>query len=197
MNFRIAKLATCAFVSMLFVFLACSKKSDDNNNTGNSVLDCSISPIVLTASVSGATLGQSNGSINASATGGSGAVTYSIDGSTFQNTGVFANLAVGVYTVVARSANGCTVNLRVTVPASNPCQGLNIVVTTSTTATSSGQANGSITASASGGNGPYTYSRDGASFQSSATFSNLAAGNYTIIARDVNGCSGSTSVTLN
>jgi hypothetical protein len=196
MNLSIAKYAAPAFLCFLFVFLACSKKSDDNN-TGN-VVNCNTAPIVLTASVGPATLGQSDGTINATASGGVGAITYSIDGNTFQNSGVFANLAVGAYTIVARTTNGCTASLRVNVTASNPCQGVTITVTTTTTATSGGQANGSITASATGGSAPYTYSRDGGvSFQSSATFSNLAAGNYTITVRDANGCSGSRSVTLN
>jgi hypothetical protein len=196
MSLSIVKRTVPALVCVLLLFLACSKRSDDNN-TGN-VVNCSTSPILLTASVGPATLGQSDGTINATASGGVGAITYSIDGNTFQNTGVFANLAVGTYTITARTTNGCTASLRVNVTASNPCQGLNITVTTTTTATSGGQANGSITASATGGTAPYTYSRDGGvSFQSSATFSNLAAGNYTIIARDANGCSGSRSVTLN
>jgi uncharacterized membrane protein len=50
--------------------------------------------------------------------------------------------------------------------------------------------NGSITTTASGGTGAYTYSLNGGAFQASNVFSNLTTGVYTITARDVNGCTG-------
>jgi hypothetical protein len=195
MNSRFFKTTVVAGMAAVLLFLACGKKSDDtNNNVGNNS-PCLVNPMTLTASVGPATLGQSNGTINATASGGGSGITYSIDGSTYQNTGVFANLAVGAYTVSARSTQGCTASLRVTVTASNPCSGVTIVVSTTPSGTTGGQANGSIAASASGGSSPYTFSKDGGvSFQSSGTFNGLAAGNYTIIAMDANGCSGTSAV---
>ncbi|GAB3875131.1 hypothetical protein GCM10028824_29700 [Hymenobacter segetis] len=47
-----------------------------------------------------------------------------------------------------------------------------------------GASTGSITVSATGGKSPYTYSRDDVTYQSSATFSNLAAATYTIYVKD-------------
>ena len=35
---------------------------------------------------------------------------------------------------------------------------------------------------------PYTYSVNGSSFTSTTNYTNLAAGTYTIVVRDVNGC---------
>jgi hypothetical protein len=51
-----------------------------------------------------------------------------------------------------------------------------------------GQETGEIIVSASGGAGPYMYSIDGTNFQSSGTFSNLGATDYTIVVKDANEC---------
>lgn len=55
--------------------------------------------------------------------------------------------------------------------------------------------NGSATAVATGGSGTYTYvwSPSG----TGATISNIAAGSYSVVATDVNGCTGTGSITVN
>jgi predicted esterase len=69
---------------------------------------------------------------------------------------------------------------------------------TSTTHVSCASANnGSATAAASGGAGPYTYSWNTSPVQTSTTASNLAAGNYTVTAKDANGNTATASVTIN
>ncbi|MFN3852626.1 MAG: immunoglobulin domain-containing protein, partial [Spirosomataceae bacterium] len=55
---------------------------------------------------------------------------------------------------------------------------------------------GQIVAVGSGGSTPYTYSRDGVSFQSSGTFAGLVAGTYTITAKDNIGCTATSTVTI-
>src|SRR5690606_12359192 len=56
---------------------------------------------------------------------------------------------------------------------------------------------GSITLSASGGAGNYTYSIDGgANFTASATFNNLTAGTYNAVVRDKNNCEDTATITL-
>lgn len=141
--------------------------------------------------------GASDGSINASATGGSG-FTYSLNGGPFQNSGVFTGLSAGSYTVTAKSTAGCTGTGTFTLV--NPvgvCAGVTIIVTGSSTANVPCEANTAIiTAAASGGTAPYTYSINGTTFQSGNTFSNLATGNYTLTAKDANGCSGSAVVAV-
>ncbi|ELR71974.1 hypothetical protein C900_01969 [Fulvivirga imtechensis AK7] len=52
----------------------------------------------------------------------------------------------------------------------------------------------SVSVSAEGGEGEITFSIDNGAFQSSGTFSNLSAGNFTITAKDDNGCEVSTEV---
>jgi len=56
--------------------------------------------------------------------------------------------------------------------------------------------NGSFTVSASGGSGSYTYKVNNGAWQSSATFSNLAPGTYTVTVKDSNGAIKTISVTI-
>lgn len=55
---------------------------------------------------------------------------------------------------------------------------------------------GSISASAAGGSGVYSYSIDGVNFTSNSMFMNVAAGSYTVIVKDVTGCSASVNVVV-
>lgn len=55
---------------------------------------------------------------------------------------------------------------------------------------------GSISVDASGGIAPYEYSLDGTTFQTEATFADLAAGDYTITVRDSIGCIASVVATI-
>src|SRR5690606_18591524 len=69
-------------------------------------------------------------------------------------------------------------------------------LTGASTQTCVGGSTGSIIASASGGATPYTYSLNAGTYQSSATFSGLAAGNYTLNVKTNAGCVTSRSVTV-
>ncbi len=151
--------------------------------------------ITVTAVVTAATTGAT-GSITATATGSTG-ITYSIGtGGTFQASGTFNNLVAGSYNITAKDANGCIGTASFTV---NSASCPTITLTATATNTSGPTAsNGSITASANGGVAPYMFSKDnGATFQTSGTFSNLAVNTYGIVAKDVNGClSTSTNVVV-
>lgn len=79
---------------------------------------------------------------------------------------------------------------------SNPCTGITITVDGAVTNPSApGASDGSIAATASGSSG-ITFSINGGPFQSSGNFTNLAAGSYTISAKNGSNCSGSRSFTL-
>ena len=80
-------------------------------------------------------------------------------------------------------------------PANDPCAGKSIIVT-GTPVSSNCTNNGTITITATGGSG-FTYKLNaGGVYQSSNVFVSLAAGTYTIFAKDASGCEGSGSVTV-
>jgi large repetitive protein len=155
---------------------------------------CAGVTITISSTTVNPTIGQSNGSITSTATGGTG-FTYSLNNGVFQASGTFSGLAAGSYTITAKNSNGCTGASTVTLTNIDPCAGITVAVTATTVNPSTGLSNGSITASATGGTG-FTYSLNNAAFQSSGTFSNLAAGTYTITAKNSNGCIGAATFTL-
>ena len=139
-------------------------------------------------------LGQSNGSISATATGGTG-FTYSLNGGTYQAGSTFSSLAAGTYTVTAKSSQGCIGSATITLTTVNPCNGVIITVTATKVKPTGTLSNGSITATATGATG-FTCKLNNGAYQSSGTFSGLAAGTYTITAKSSAGCTGATTVTL-
>lgn len=160
----------------------------------NSTNPCAGVTVVVNTTKKDATSGQSDGSITATATGGTG-FTYSINGTSFQASGTFSGLAAGNYTITAKNSNGCTGTKQVAIGTKNPCAGVTVTVNTTKVDPTTGQSNGSITATATGGTG-FTYSIDGTTFKTSGTFSGLATGNYTITAKNSNGCTGVAQVVL-
>ena len=110
-----------------------------------------------------------------------GGITFTSGPSPFTTTG----LSPGTYNVVVQDAAGCTSaasSITITAPTA-------VVHTTSVTNASCGANNGTITVVATGGTAPYTYSIDnGGGYQSSASFTGLAANTYQIIVMDANGC---------
>ncbi len=137
-----------------------------------------------------------DGSISASAAGSTG-FTFNINGGAYQASGNFAGLTAGSYTVGAKDGNGCTGSSSFTLTAPNPCAGVTITVSNVVVGNTPCQTNnGSITATASGGFGPYTYSLNNGSYQASSLFANLGAGTYTVQARDANSCNGSSGNTV-
>lgn len=134
---------------------------------------------------------NTDGTITAVATGGTGVITYSKDGITFQASNIFTGLPASSYTITVKDANGCTSNTVVTI---------NTIAAPAVTATSAasdcGVANGIITATCSGGFAPYTYSLNGTTFQSNNVFTTIAPGSHTVTIKDANGCISTTSVTV-
>lgn len=129
--------------------------------------------------------GGANGSITVNLQTGIGTppFAYSLDGVNFQASNVFNGLVAGNYTIFFRDNNGCdgtttaSVNQPTALSATNAIQAVSC----------NGLADGVITANASGGTGPYQYSLDGTTWQTTNTFA-VPAGAYTIYTRDNNGC---------
>ncbi len=139
--------------------------------------------------------GLSDGSVVAGAvTGGTSPYQYQLNNGAFGTSETFTGLHAGNYTITARDANGCEIQQTVTVSQPNV---LTMAAATSSPVSCYGQSDGSITAGAlTGGTSPYQYKIDNGAFGTSNTFSGLFAGNYTITARDSNGCEIQQTVTV-
>ncbi|MFN4286154.1 MAG: HYR domain-containing protein [Lacibacter sp.] len=145
----------------------------------------------------------SDGQITVTASGGTGALQYSINGgSSYQSGNVFSSLGAGTYEVRVKDANGCVFNagsVTLSAPAaisgsaavSSNYNGAQLSCATAT--------DGQITVTASGGTGTLQYSiNGGSSYQTANVFSNLAANTYLVRVKDANGCefnAGSVTIT--
>ena len=174
------------FLSLFFIFMytGCSKSSTPAPTPN----PCAGITIIVTGTTTPtSTPTAANGSISASASGSTG-FTYSLNGGTAQASGTFTGLTAGSYTVTAKNAAGCSGTQTFSV-TSTPCP--SITVTAAITQTTTPTAiNGAIAATGAGSTG-FTYNINGGAFQASGNFTSLAVGSYTIIAKDLNGCTGS------
>jgi hypothetical protein len=133
------------------------------------------------------------GQITLVPTGGTAPFTYAINNGTPQSSATFSNLAAGTYSYTITDNTGCSVTGSVTL--SQPAS-ITATLSQSAQITCNGAQNASINATATGGQASYTYSIDGSTYQSSASFSGLGAGTYIVYAKDANGCVGQTSITI-
>jgi hypothetical protein len=132
--------------------------------------------------------GNATGSIDLSVSGGTGGYTYNWGaGITTQDR---TNLAAGTYTVTVTDGNSCIKTLSATLTEPTA-----LALSTTTSNSSCGNANGSIDLTVSGGTGAYTYNWGGGI--TTQDRSNLAAGTYTVIVSDANACSKTISATVN
>jgi gliding motility-associated-like protein len=139
--------------------------------------------------------GLQDGKITGVATGGSGAINYTLNpGSISNSTGLFTNLSAAQYTIIAIDANGCSLTSIQTIidPPS-----LNLINTSFQDILCYGSNTGQISLSYSGGTGPLSYQLSpGSISNATGIFTNLAMGNYTVICSDINGCSATNSFTI-
>ncbi|WP_375560411.1 hypothetical protein ACE193_22370 [Bernardetia sp. OM2101] len=164
---------------------------DDPNPTPDPVDNPCSSPPTLSLTAENTGCAANTGKITATGAGGTGALTYQLGNGDFQSSAVFENLAAGEYTITVKDTENCTTNAKATVEnADAPTISL-----ASQNAGCDSDA-GSITVTATGGSGNFEYSLDGGTFQSGATFSNLAAGTYTVSVKDSENCEATASATL-
>jgi guanyl-specific ribonuclease Sa len=166
----------------------------DASNCTSSMIATVVEPNLLstTAAITKPIDCISNASVTVTATGGTAPYTYSKDGFTFVQNNVFENLVTGTYTTYVKDANGC-INQNPTVIS--PLTPLN-ATTTKKDVLCKGDNTGSITAIATGGQSPYTYSLDGITFNTSNAFTNLRVGTFNITVKDTNGCTATTTIAL-
>jgi gliding motility-associated-like protein len=165
--------------------------------SGNSVVLTQPQPISIFINKVDATCnGASTGRIEVLAGGGSGNLTYSVNGgSSFQPSSIFNNLTAGSYNVQVQDANGC-----ISTFLGNP---VIIAQPTAVSATAiaidascAGNNNGTVNVVASGGTSPYNYSLNNGPFFANPSFTGLLAGTYNVLVADVNGCQGTTTATI-
>lgn len=163
-------------------------------STTTSTVTIYAAPTGLTASSTPTTCGASNGTITiTSGVGGTGPYTYSVDGGAFSATTNYTGLAAGTHTIIVKDANGCTYTTTITVAAAAGPTAL----TTTTVNSTCGGLNGVINiGTTTGGTAPYTYSVNGSPFSSTTSYSGFAAGTYTVVVKDANGCTFTTSATV-
>ena len=151
------------------------------------VIGSGTGPSAIAVTPVDATCGNNNGSVTLGAvTGGVGPYQYNFNGAGLSANLTYNNLAAGNYTLVVQDANGCTFNAPDVVIGSGT--GPSAIAVTPVDATC-GNNNGSVTLGAvTGGVGPYQYNFNGAGLSANLTYNNLAAGNYTLVVQDANGC---------
>ena len=151
--------------------------------------------IVLNSSMTQANCGQSDGSATVNVTsGGSGNFSYSWDSSPVQNTQTATNIIAGTYTAtVTDITNGCIAYETINVTSTT---GITAATTFINDALCNGSLDGQASAAPSGGTAPYTYSWNTTPVQTTSTIT-AAAGTYTVVITDANGCTGTDVVTIN
>jgi gliding motility-associated-like protein len=148
-----------------------------------------VATVTTTASCGGSAVGTAT----ATATGGVTPYTYSWNTTPARTTQTITGLIAGTYTVTVTDNAGCAATASGTVSGAG-----NLTVNMSKTdITCNGLTNGTATATTASGTSPYTYSWNTTPPQTTQTVSSLAAGSYTAVVTDANGCSGTGSVTIN
>ena len=139
--------------------------------------------------------GGNDGTITATASGGSGQLTYTLQPTNQSNTsGNYSSLGANTYTITASDINGCTITTTLSITAPTAVQW---ATASSTNVTCNNASNGSITTTASGGTGQITYTLQPTNqSNTSGGFMGLAPNTYTITATDINGCTSTTIITI-
>lgn len=169
--------------------------NDANNCQVISIVTITEPPAISVPTItsSNPTCGQSNGSVIASASGGTGTLTYIWSNSTVGATAT--NLTVGTYTVTVSNDNGCSKTSTVTLTQPAP-----LSITSLVRNATCGSSNGSIIGVITGGSPTYIFnwSNGGSSITSSIIDSlyNLTAGNYSVTITDANGCTATNTATI-
>lgn len=140
--------------------------------------------------------GDNDGEITIIASGESGSYQFDLAPLGLTSfTGTFPNLGPGTYSVTVTDATGCSSS-----DVSNPLividpDPISIDTEASTDMSCAGVADGTVTVSATGGTGIYTYTLNPGAIQANTTgiFNGLASGIYTVDVTDINLCPIATS----
>lgn len=182
MNYVTTSLRTAGLV-LLCIFIGCDESDEPI---------CSDQFSLAIVSQSSA-LCESGGSVEVTAQGQSGSVRYRLGSGPLQNSSTFENLEPGSYQITAQDEADCETTLSLTIDEA--ASDLTIS-STSTSPSNCSESTGSLSIEAQGGSSGYQYRIDAEPFQSSAEFSNLSPGEYTVMVQDANGCSAETTARI-
>lgn len=152
----------------------------------------SVGPIVVFNATPVACAGQNTGTAVLTASGGISPYTYGWVTTPVETGPIATGLSAGTYSVLVTDATGCssTHTVAITEPTA-----LTVTSTPVSNPSCFGSTDGSITSSASGGNGTYTYAWT-PSGQNTQTASNLGEGTYSVLITDNKGCTAGSSSTI-
>ncbi len=136
-----------------------------------------------------------DGRITINGAGGKGTITYLLDETIPSPAGDFQNVTAGPHQVQMEDENGCTWDTTVMILAPPPLEVQNLVITGVTGCT--GNSNGSLAVTGSGGTGTIVYALDGGAFQPGGIFNGVQTGNHTLTLKDGNDCTLDTVVFVN
>jgi len=115
-NYR--RVLTLTVIALISLYSCISQNAEDdvpNPQNASKGPSCANAPSLAINETQSTSCGQSTGSFTVSGSGGTGTLSYSLDGQTFQSTGTFSNLKSGTYTVTVKDETGCTNTLDVIV----------------------------------------------------------------------------------
>jgi gliding motility-associated-like protein len=111
------------------------------------------------------------------------ALLFNLNGGPWQPDSVFSNLTPGTYQVGLQFSGGCTLDTVAILQAPTPV--LQTLISLSNAGCSGG---GSLVVDAVSGTAPFEFQLNAGTWQSSGSFTNLFAGNFTVTMRDALGC---------
>ena len=124
-----------------------------------------------------------------------GPFVYAANGGAYQSSSIITGLWAGTHNVtVYDSASACAVNISVIITEPSPLVAGPVIINQNVSC--NGLSNGSATATASGGTGPYTYSWNTPIPKQGELNDEIPAGTWTVAVTDDNGCTATVEVTI-
>lgn len=136
--------------------------------------------------------GDSTGVIILTGNSGTSPYFYRLNPGSFNTINTFSNLPATVYNFRIKDADSCYLDTAITITQPTKISSTSIV----THVSCYGLSDATITTTAAGGVGPYTYALGIGAFSSVNVFNGLPIGTYTIHIKDANNCLKDTSITI-
>jgi len=134
--------------------------------------------------------GSTDGSVTVEGAGGTSPYEYSLNGGTYQVSGIFNSLPAATYIITVRDANLCPADVSVTITEPEALA----IASTPEDASCPDSPDGAITLNITGGTSPYIANWDGMLLPQDRT--DLLPGTYSVVVTDLNGCAASLKISV-